>query len=725
MGLVRFWQSGARNAIVLGEMGTGKTLMSLGAVHVHSERQLYTAIAMVPPHLVNKWAREAIRTIPRLRVFLLDGFRDSGTSAPNGIHEVRLKRGGIVRDGLSTTLSNLRLRGDCRNARQRWLDKVRQPTLIIVGRETAKLGPAWRHVYRISQSGSNCGRLVNTDTGLPVLKSDGTRLTVDDFGDFKRAEMIRSCGESPSRGRYSALWQVDRDKMRRIAPVDFIGRYMDGFFDYAITDELHQLAHVTAQGNALGSLASCSKHLLGLTGTLVDGYAGHLFNILFRLAPHSMREAGFVFSSSGQGAFIDEYGVLEEIVTTSPRDNDNSDARISHRVRERPGASPRLFGDQLLPQCAFIFLKDIAAHLPPYTESVVPVAMGDELRKAYQALEEDAKSELKANRGNRSVLSTLMHALLLYPNHPFGLAPLYATRWDKDTKSRVRFVLSEPADLSPNVLYPKESTLIDDIKKELAEGRRCQVYAVYRKTQERLKQVLERAGFRVALLTVKVRPSQREAWYAKRVQEGVQVVLAHPKLVETGLDLPDFPTLYFYETGHSLHLMRQAARRSWRIGQRLSVRVKFLVYAATAQDLCLQLMFKKLLVALTAEGQSCGEGAADEDDESDILAAVARSLMKQDIGETAEAAWRTLQETEDALETAGLVGATLAPESIKADALSSDFPDDEDDTWRPPHVPMIDSIPNLIFGERPEGYLRPRHRPRPDVPGQGSLFDFG
>ena len=59
MGLVRAWQEGARNSIVLGEMGTGKTLMSLGAVYVHSERRPYTSIAMVPPHLVNKWAREA------------------------------------------------------------------------------------------------------------------------------------------------------------------------------------------------------------------------------------------------------------------------------------------------------------------------------------------------------------------------------------------------------------------------------------------------------------------------------------------------------------------------------------------------------------------------------------------------------------------------------------------------------------------------------------------
>ncbi len=723
MGLVRAWESGARHSIVLGEMGTGKTLMSLGAVHVHSQRRPYTAIAMVPPHLINKWAREALQTIPRLRVFFIDGFRDAVSNSPNGVHEVKLKRGSIVREGLSTTLSDLRLRRNYRNARERWLDKARQATLFIVGRETVKLGPAWRHAYGIAKSGAHLGCLVNPDTGSPMHKADGERLTADDFKDFKRFEVISACGEKPARTRHSAVWQVDNEKIRRTAPIDFIGRFMDDFFDYAICDELHQLAHNTAQGNALGVLASCTKRLLGLTGTLVDGYAGHLFNILFRLAPQRMREAGYEYSASGRAAFIDEYGVLEQIEITSPKDNETSDARTTERTRERPGASPRLFGDFLLPQCAFIFLKDIAAHLPPYDELVVPVNMDATLRTAYEGLAAEAKQLLKGHEGNQSVLSTLMHALLLYPNHPFDFGPLYAKKWDKIERRKVRFRLLEPPDLSRNFVYAKENVLIQDIRRELAEGRRCQIYAVYTKTQERLKHVLESSGFRVAHLTVKVPPRQREAWYAKRAEEGAQIVLAHPKLVETGLDILDFPTFYFYETGHSLHVMRQASRRSYRIGQRLPVRVKFLIYTTTTQDICLELMFKKKLVALTTEGQY-SEGGLEQgqDDESDILAAVARGLMKQDIGETAEQAWRTLRETEAALESAGLIAGDpaggLADES---DSTGSELEEDISIPW-----PVPDTVvpsPVLVFGQSPESYLRSRRRPRlENNPAQGSLF---
>ena len=78
---------------------------------------------------------------------------------------------------------------------------------------------------------------------------------------------------------------------------------------------------------------------------------------------------------------------------------------------------------------------------------------------------------------------------------------------------------------------------------------------------------LRRGAFRLLSWTSNEERRIGEAWYAKKVKEGVQVVIAHPKLVETGLDLLDFPTILFYESGYSLHTLRQAARRSWRIGQ--------------------------------------------------------------------------------------------------------------------------------------------------------------
>jgi hypothetical protein len=52
MGLAKRWRQ-ARTGMVVAECGTGKTLISLGAIHVHSEGSAFTALAMVPPHLVS------------------------------------------------------------------------------------------------------------------------------------------------------------------------------------------------------------------------------------------------------------------------------------------------------------------------------------------------------------------------------------------------------------------------------------------------------------------------------------------------------------------------------------------------------------------------------------------------------------------------------------------------------------------------------------------------
>jgi hypothetical protein len=113
------------------------------------------------------------------------------------------------------------------------------------------------------------------------------------------------------------------------------------------------------------------------------------------------------------------------------------------------------------------------------------------------------------------------------------------------------------------------------------------------------------------------------------LKAGVEVVLCHPKLVETGFDLLAFPTLYFYETGYSLHTLRQASRRSWRIGQRHDVRVKFVTYPGTMQETCLRLMGKKMLVALMMEGKFSGEGLQSLDTDEDLMSAMARELVEK------------------------------------------------------------------------------------------------
>ena len=723
MGVAKRWQQ-ARTAMVVAECGTGKTLISLGAIHVHSQRRPFTALAMVPPHLVEKWAREAFLTLPGIRVFLIDDLRNGGdVNKSHGVNEVRLRLGRVVREGLHTTLSELRLRKKSASFRKRWLSLCGGPALFIVGRERAKLGYFWRHAYRVPRSGPYLGCLVNSDTGKPVIVDDN-RLTVAEFEKVKIAETVETREGKSCRSLHSPLWQADSDKIRRMAPIEFIGRYMPGWFDYAICDEIHQLAGDTAQGNALGTLASCTDRIVGLTGTLLGGYADDLFNTLFRLEAGKMKEHGYEWGTTGRISFTQDYGVLETITKVEPADNACSKAKTTSMVRRKPGASPLLFGEFLMQLCAFVFLEDISGELPPYEETYLSVAMDPPMLEAYRELEDDIRKALKAYKGNRSVLSTMLNTLLLYPDHPYGLGTLYGTEFDSEFGHRVPFVIAETRDLPEDRLYSKERRLIEEIKKELAEGRRCQVFAVYTQKHDvtaRLQRILSNEGISAVVLRASVDTSKREAWYARQVKDGVQVVICHPKLVETGLDLLDFPTIFFYESGYSLHTLRQASRRSWRIGQRQPVRVKFLCYEGTMQTSCLRLMGKKLLVALTMEGKFAGEGLQNIDKDDDMLSAMARELVERNgIGETADSVWKALSTEHQKL--------FPATSHSNDDASSIEAPGVPLGTQSDPAGLVegaIDRGSVLVFGRRPGSLSDSRRRGRPAVPEQASLFSSG
>jgi hypothetical protein len=422
---------------------------------------------------------------------------------------------------------------------------------------------------------------------------------------------------------------------------------MRGWFDFAIADELHQLAGDTAQGNGLGVLGRAAQRLIALTGTLMGGYADDLFNIFYRMEPRVMVAEGFAYGGQGRRDFQEQYGVLETVEKVKEADNACSRAtKKTIHVLRKPGASPLLFGKFLMNTTAFLSLEDISDNLPRYDESVLSVNMDAGLQAAYEQLEEDIRNAMQAHRGNKSLMSILLNTLLLYPDHPYDFKEIWARAFDPTTKEYQKFLVTTPENLAQDALYAKEREVIADVKEELRQGRRCQIYATFTGEKDvtlRLETVLRQAGIRVAVLRSSVPTDKREDWYDRQLKAGIEVVICHPKLVETGLDLLAFPTLYFYETGYSVHTLRQASRRSWRIGQRHPVRVKFVTYAGTMQETCLRLMGKKMLVALMMEGKFSGEGLQSLDADEDLMSAMARELVeKAGVGESADAIWREL-----------------------------------------------------------------------------------
>jgi hypothetical protein len=538
-----------------------------------------------------------------------------------------------------------------------------------------------------------------------------------DFRKTKHGEVVLPDEQTtPAKARrpmFSALWQADGAKVRRYAPVDFIGRYLKGFFDYGVADEVHELKGDTAQGAALGTIASCARRSVILTGTLNGGYADELFNILFRLNARKMLAEGFAHGDAGVRAFSETYGVLEKVTTIDPADNACSEKpKVATRVRRRPGASPLLFGRFLMELGAFVSLEDISDALPPCEEEVVTVEMDAALAQAYKGLEEDITAALKEHQGNQSVMSTGLNALMLYPDRPFQLGTLYGYATNPETGERERFVIADPPDLAEDTLYAKERRLVEEVRAELKQGRRCQIYAVYtqkRDVTQRLKNFLSHEGIRVEVLTTTVPPEAREAWYERHLKAGMQVCIAHPRLVATGLDLLQFPNIFFYESGYSVYVLRQASRRSWRIGQKQPVRVKYLAYAGTMQENCLRLMGKKLLVSLAMEGKFAANGLQTLDDDGDMLTAMARELVTQKgVGERADACWREIQKHR-LLESQQVRAADQSPEPAVAGGVTHGV------ELAPPPSPKAEALVQLAMARRTVA-RRPRYTDDAQLP---------
>jgi hypothetical protein len=164
----------------------------------------------------------------------------------------------------------------------------------------------------------------------------------------------------------------------------------------------------------------------------------------------------------------------------------------------------------------------------------------------------------------------------------------------------------------------------------------------------RLEAMLADAGLKVLVLRSEVPLVKREAWIDEHCA-AVDVVISHPRLVETGLDLfskrpagHNFCTLVFYETGYNLFTLRQASRRAWRIGQPKPCKVVYLYYAGTMQERALALRGKKLAAAQALEGKFSSDGLVAMAGDDGMEVALAKSLAER-MEESAARAWKKLE----------------------------------------------------------------------------------
>ena len=619
--------AGARSAAATGyfvnvaEMGYGKTATMTAQVELlHAMRgDAYPALVVAPSHLVDEWASQLPGILPGVNVVTIErtSERDERTGKKRSVPAVAK----AVRFHL---------------AHQAGL--VPEKTIVLLSKETAKLGPGWKPAYHrqrvlrwshdLDQGGKpkglrasgmfvaacpTCGEIARDSEDLPLA------FRVLD----KKRHTCRHCGHALYEFRDYRRWPV----------ADYIRRHMQRVFGVVIADEVHEFkAKDSIQGMALGSLVASSRYFLGGTGTIYGGTASSIFHLFCRMDGKLRRRFGF----HGEKPFVEQYGRLEK-VTTATEEETAYGLQTRHRVttKEIPGANPRLV-EIIASSCGFGSIADLGYELPPYAEEIIELEMTTKQELQYDYLDQALFHMLidAVKTGDHGFASVYLQNLLCRPNSCFREEWVRRTVKLPGSEKRIKVdVLPEP--LRPVVeegeWLPKEKWLAEFVAKEAKQGRRTLIYlrqTATRDIQPRLLAALQEVGVKAQILPASVSARKRRGWFEKNAAQ-LDAVIVHPKKVATGLNLVAFSSVVFFEPDYSIYTMSQAMRRVWRPGQTEPVKVRFLVYAGTMEQRALALVAAKAVAAARVVGDDAeGALAAMNDDADGLMAELLNQAIK-------------------------------------------------------------------------------------------------
>lgn len=625
--------------LIVAECGSGKTKIGSVALAAHQDGKKAFNVVLCPSHVTKKWVREIEETLPNTKARVVYNLADI-----NSAYE-EYKQGNKTE---YIVLSKERARDGY----------MRRPAVIRSKSKRAYVCP-W------------CGKKI-----MMQLKDDGTNdwVNADQFF-FKKENnqnhKCRECGKplwtvlNPNDkrlssnkwvkiGGYGFIYRdfaaahfkktkdktvlakiqniIDNPDIVFIAKGAYIRYSMSSYIsehikkiDGVILDELHQFKGDSGQGDAMETLVGCSDKVIGMTATLINGYSSGMFYLLYRIVPYLMQVDNKSYYNPT--AFNNEYGVTEatyELEEGEYNANSKSSKKLLS-VRQRPGVSPLVYSRFLIDCAVFLSLNDMGKHLPEYEEIPIQLDLRPDIKEAYDKIEDSYRGVLKWRDSTaKKLLSKFLSLLTTYPDQPYANEPIHYPGSD--------MTVVEPADLSnPDELHEKDIATLDIVEKKVKDGGRVLIYTSWVKidTQARLKKVLEEKGYRVAVLEQRVKPEKREEWVEKKLQEGLDVLITNPSLVETGLDLNAFTTLIFYNIGYNLFTFRQSSRRSWRINQTAPrIEVYILYYKGVMQARAIRLMATKLAVATLVEGNFSDEGLAAMSDCADMTSELAKELTK-------------------------------------------------------------------------------------------------
>jgi len=629
----------AKVGIVVAECGSGKTKIGASALAAHQNGKKCFNVVLCPSHVTKKWVREIEETLPNTKAAVVYSLGDIDK---------------VYKEHLAGNTS----------------------TYIILSKERARDGFMWQPAAVYSKVKKaylcpRCGEIIEME-----IKEDGTNYKVraDQFFFKKQTTQNHKC-EHCGELLWSAINPNDKklshNKWVKIGNYGFVYRdfavrhleatkdlkvlaklqeiidnpsqvftargayvrysmsdYISERFkqiDGVILDELHQFKGDSGQGDAMETLVGCSKKVIGMTATLINGYSSGLFYLLYRIVPHLMQVDNKEYKAPQ--SFNNEYGVTEmtyELEEGAYNANSRSKKRLL-QSRQKPGVSPLVYSRFLIDCAVFLSLNDMGKHLPDYEEIPIKLDLKPEIQKEYDRIESAFRNVMnQRDATSRKLMSSFLSLMTTYPDQPYNAEPIHYPKSDQ--------AVIEPKDLSDiDELHEKDIATLDIVDRKVKNGEKVLIYTSWVKidTQEKLTKLLEEKGYKVAVLEQRVKPEKREEWVEKKLESGIDVLITNPSLVETGLDLNSFTTLIYYNIGYNLFTFRQSSRRSWRINQTAPrIEVYILFYKGVMQARAIKLMASKLAAATLVEGNFSDEGLAAMSDCTDMTSQLARELTK-------------------------------------------------------------------------------------------------
>jgi len=629
--------------LIIAECGAGKTKIGLAAIaaataglladQTRRKKTKTFNIVLCPAHVAEKWCREIAETLPNTDACIVKNptgfdrlFADytAGTKSMYAIISKETARDGYMHSP-AVTWNERKKAFVCPDCGETVMMNVSiDGAKYIVESDQFYFKSENRFNHKCEECGSNLWTVLNPSLTSPKwVKVGGYGFVYRPQASAhllktKNAEIIEKVtgvmdGTHLTRGAH-----------RKYPLSSYIKERYSRRIDGIIVDELHQYSNDSGQGDAMAELYNAAKKVVGMTATLINGYASGIFHLLYRLVPGLMELDGQ--SHSAPSAFAAEYGVVQNTYDVQGGDYNSNrrTVKTSKRSRPLPGVSPLVYSRFLLEYAAFLSLTDMGKDLPEYEEIPVAAVLPKEIQKVYDDMQEALRNFMKADKkvANR-ILSSYLNLLTAYPDQPYGQEPIY--------HPIAGYEIVTPPDMSDiDTVMPKDKVALGIVNRKVVAGENVLIYTNWTRldSQEKLLKLITAAGHRAAIMPATVPPVKREKWVQDRLDGGLQVLICNPSLVETGLDLNAFTTLIFFDVGTKLFTLRQASRRSWRINQTAPrVEVYMIYYANTMQHKALKLMGTKLAVAAIIEGGFSEEGLSAMSQCDDMTSMMAKELM--------------------------------------------------------------------------------------------------